>query len=178
MRTERLIIKKIELSDADSMFNIWSNDEVTKFMNIDSMKTKSQAEEMIKFFQKADEEKQANRMAIYLREDGNKAIGSCGFNYFNCENARAEIGYELDDKYWRNGYMLEALSALINYGFEEYKLNRIEAKVEINNLPSQNLLERLGFIKEGTLREYEKSNDIYQDIVMYSMLKYDEHLLP
>lgn len=171
--TERLLIKKVSLDDAESLFKVWSNDAVTEYMNIDSMTEVSDAENMINFFIVADSSNEANRMGIFLKGNEKDAIGSCGFNYIDFENDRAEIGYELHSDYWRKGYMKEALTALINYGFETFSFNRIEAKVDVKNVASQRLLEKMLFESEGVLREYEKQKNEYNDIMMYSILNKD-----
>lgn len=168
--TERLLIKKVSLDDAESLFKVWSNDAVTEYMNIDSMTEVSDAENMINFFIAADSNNEANRMGIFLKGNEKDAIGSCGFNYIDFENDRAEIGYELHTDYWRKGYMKEALTALIDYGFETFSFNRIEAKVDVKNVASQRLLEKMLFESEGVLREYEKQKNEYIDIMMYSIL--------
>jgi len=171
--TERLLIKKVSLDDAESLFKVWSNDAVTEYMNIDSMTEVSDAENMINFFIAADSSNEANRMGIFLKGNEKDAIGSCGFNYIDFENDRAEIGYELHSDYWRKGYMKEALTALIDYGFETFSFNRIEAKVDVKNVASQRLLEKMLFESEGVLREYEKQKNEYIDIMMYSILNKD-----
>lgn len=171
--TERLLIKKVSLDDAESLFKVWSNDAVTEYMNIDSMTEVSDAESMINFFIAADSSNEANRMGIFLKDNEKDAIGSCGFNYIDFENDRAEIGYELHSDYWRKGYMKEALTALIDYGFETFSFNRIEAKVDVKNVASQRLLEKMLFESEGVLREYEKQKNEYIDIMMYSILNKD-----
>lgn len=171
--TDRLLIKKVSLDDAESLFKVWSNDAVTEYMNIDSMTEVSDAENMINFFIAADSSNEANRMGIFLKGNEKDAIGSCGFNYIDFENDRAEIGYELHTDYWRKGYMKEALTALIDYGFEIFSFNRIEAKVDVKNVASQRLLEKMLFESEGVLREYEKQKNEYIDIMMYSILNKD-----
>lgn len=170
LNTERLLIKEVSLNDADSLFKVWSNDAVTQYMNIESMTDVSHAENMINFFIAADQNNEASRMGIFLKGDEKAAIGSCGFNYIDFENDRVEIGYELHSDYWRKGYMKEALTALIDYAFETFKINRIEAKVDVKNIPSQKLLEKIGFEFEGILRGYEKQRGQYIDIMMYSIL--------
>ena len=69
--------------------------------------------------------------------------------------------------------MKEALTALIDYGFETFSFNRIEAKVDVKNVASQRLLEKMIFESEGVLREYEKQKNEYIDIMMYSILNKD-----
>jgi RimJ/RimL family protein N-acetyltransferase len=68
---------------------------------------------------------------------------------------RADVGFELSKEYWGKGLASEALEAVINYGFEQLNLQRIQALIEPPNDSSQKLVERKGFIKEGLLRNYE-----------------------
>ncbi|MCM2674492.1 GNAT family N-acetyltransferase [Alkalicoccobacillus plakortidis] len=141
-------------------------------MNITPMMDVRQSYEMINIFQRMDKSNQGNRFSIF-ESDQSKSIGSCGFNYIDSENDRGEIGYELSVDHWGKGYMTEALTELVRYGFDYYKLNRIEAKVETQNQASQFLLKKLGFKQEGLLRSYEKSKGRYIDLAMFSVLKED-----
>ncbi|TKI89149.1 GNAT family N-acetyltransferase, partial [Bacillus cereus] len=80
-------------------------------------------------------------------------IGTCGFHLINNNHKRAEIGYELDDTYWGQGYASEALQAILAYGFEMLQLIRIAAVVYVENKSSQKLLIKAGFQEEGLLRK-------------------------
>ena len=172
LNTERLMLKKVSLQDAPALFKVWSNHQVTEFMNISPMTDVKQAHEMIDIFQNMDKSNQGNRFSIF-ESDQTKPIGSCGFNYLDSENDRGEIGYELSVDHWGKGFMTEALTELVRHGFDHYKLNRIEAKVETQNQASQFLLKKLGFKEEGLLRSYEKSKGRYIDLAMFSLLKED-----
>ncbi|MDY6899053.1 MAG: GNAT family N-acetyltransferase [Cyanobacteriota bacterium] len=83
----------------------------------------------------------------------NIVIGSCGYKDINKKHRRTEIGYEICGDYRRQGLMNEALNVIIRYGFEVIDINRVEATVNCNNLPSISLLHKLGFTEEGTLIE-------------------------
>ena len=85
----------------------------------------------------------------------------------------ASLGYWIGKQYSKKGYMKEALDVLIPSLFLELQLNRIEAATLENNLASKNLLNKIGFKKEGRLRKYLKINGEWQDHILYSLLEYD-----
>lgn len=81
------------------------------------------------------------------------------------------IGYDINSNYWRQGFATEAINEIIKFGFDKLDLNRIGAVVFPENLASLNLLKKVGFIKEGVLREYIIQNDIEKDTIVLSLLK-------
>lgn len=170
MTSERLLVRPMQLDDAPSLFKFWSDPMVTKHMNIEAFTDISQAQEMIVLLQKLFTENKAIRWTILLK-DSNEIIGSIGFNYLDYENERAEIGYDLGYSYWGKGYATEAIRAVTSYGFESLHLNRVEAKVDPDNLNSIKVLKKLRFVEEGKLRQYEKSNGKFVDLIMLSMLR-------
>lgn len=170
LQTERLYLRQIQISDAPYLFAFWSDPIVTEFMNIEPFQCIEEAEEMILVLNKLALKNKAIRYTILLKGT-NKIIGSCGYNCIDKNNARAEIGYELGKDFWGKGYASEAILTLMKEGFNERKLNRIEAKVEPQNSKSIKVLEKLGFFFEGTLRQYEKSDGAFVDLYMYSKLK-------
>lgn len=172
IETSNLQLKPVELNDAPSLFAYWSDPVVSKYMNIEAFTDITQAEQMILLLQKLCLEKTACRWTIFLKSTG-QIIGSCGFNYFDFENERAEIGYDLGYPFWGNGYVPEALQSLISFGFHDLGLNRIEAKVEPENINSIKVLKKLHFVEEGTLRQYEKAKGKLVDLSMFSVLRTD-----
>lgn len=172
LSTKRLMLRKMQLSDSDSLFQIWSNPEVIKFMNIDRFTDKKQVKEMILLFDKLSKENTAIRYSI-IELESNKIIGSCGYNILDFENAKTEIGYEINKHYWGKGYAPEAISCLVKYAFNDLKLNRIEAKVEPENVNSIKVLKKLNFLFEGTMRKVEKSKGRFIDLNLYSLLVTD-----
>lgn len=101
----------------------------------------------------------------------NQVIGSCGFHNWIPEHERAEIGYLLHENYRKKGFMSEALSAVIKHGFHTMKLNRIEAFISPENMPSLNVVNTLGFTKEGILRQHYKTPEKIHDSAVFSLLK-------
>lgn len=170
--TERLLLRPMQLNDAPSLFEFWSDPIVTKHMNIETFTDVEQAEQIILHLQRLFTENKAIRWSIVLK-DTSKVIGSCGFNYFDYENERTEIGYDLGYPFWGKGYAPEALRAIICYAFDRLGLNRVEAKVEPKNLNSIKVLKKLRFAEEGILRQYEKSKGNFVDLIMFSVLRED-----
>lgn len=172
LQTERLVLRQMCRADAASLFAIWSDPEVARYMNISSFTDERQAVDMIELLGKLAEENQAIRYSMIEAKSG-RIIGSCGYNMLDYDNARTEIGYDLGREYWGQGYAPEAINALTNYAFHTLGFNRIEAKVEPANLNSIKVLQKLHFTLEGTLRKCERSKGAFIDLCMYSKLVTD-----
>ncbi len=87
------------------------------------------------------------------RRTDDRIIGTCTLYHIDTDNRRAELGYALGREFWGNGYMQEALTALLEFSFGALNMHRLEADVDPRNVSSVRTLERLGFQKEGYLRE-------------------------
>ncbi|HML06235.1 MAG TPA: GNAT family protein [Methanobacterium sp.] len=170
--TERLYLRKISINDAETLFRFWSDPEVTKNLNVATFKNIEQAFSLIRLLNSLYSSKEGIRWVITIRKT-NEIIGTCGYNSWIKKSSRGEIGYELGKKYWGNGYGTEAIAEIINYGFKKMNLNRIEAFTVPEATSSINLLKKLGFKKEGLLREYGYWNRKYHDENIYSLLKND-----
>jgi len=174
LETERLILKELTRDDSKALFEHWSNEEVTKFMNIEPFSTVAEVISMIDLLNNLFEKDEAIRWGIF-KKDTKELIGTCGFNSgLGEENFIGEIGYELGRKFWGKGFMKEALNVVIRYGFNTLNLNRIEAYVMLNNEKSSKLLEQLGFHREGILREYGCYKGRFWDEYIFSLLKRDK----
>ncbi|MDQ0343961.1 ribosomal-protein-alanine N-acetyltransferase [Lederbergia wuyishanensis] len=163
-------MRKIISTDAQAIFDCFSNNDVIRYYGQDTLTSLEQAEQFVEFFAKNYEEKRGIRWGIELREKEG-LIGTIGFNVWSPKHKRAEIGYELHPYYWGKGYATEAISKVISYGFNELDLTRIGAVVFIENKPSNELLKKLGFKKEGILRNYMYQNGIPHDTNVYSLIK-------
>ncbi|MFS0560798.1 GNAT family N-acetyltransferase [Terribacillus sp. 179-K 1B1 HS] len=160
IQTNRLILRKMNKNDVNALFTIWSDPNVTKYMNIEGFSQIEQAEEMISILSDLAEKNEAIRYTIFEAKT-NIIIGSCGFNTLDFKNETAEVGYDLDSGFWNKGYGTEAVKGLIDYAFHQLQFKKIEAKVDPNNIPSIKLLLKLDFILEGKLKDKEgQSNDL------------------
>jgi ribosomal-protein-serine acetyltransferase len=104
---------------------------------------------------------------------GGTIVGMIGFHNFDWANRSAMIGYWLDEGHQGKGLMTKACAMMVDIAFGHYKLNRIEIRCATGNLKSCAIPDRLGFIKEGILRQGEWLYDCYVDLNLYSMLGED-----
>lgn len=110
------------------------------------------------------------QLAIVL-PNSNKLIGNVGVRKRDAKSYNAELGYELDPREWHNGYALEATQAMLKFGFEEWHVHRVSARVIANNDTSVRVLEKLGLRQEGHLREEEFFKGRFWDTLVYGMLE-------
>ncbi|WLR42203.1 GNAT family N-acetyltransferase [Bacillus carboniphilus] len=96
--------------------------------------------------------------------------GTIGFNEIHKKDRIGLVGYWLGEEFQGNGIMAKALNTLIDYGFKELKLNRVEIHVAVENKKSRALPERFGFVEEGRFRQAEWLNDHYVDHIIYALL--------
>lgn len=169
LETERLLLKEIVNEDARGIFNCFSNNEVTRYYGQDTLTNLEEAKEFVDYFARSYKEKRGIRWGIQNKGQNN-IIGTIGFNAWSRKHKRAEIGYELHPQHWRKGYAYEAASKIIAYGFSELELTRIGAVVFTENKASDRLLSKLGFEKEGILRNYMYQSGISHDTNIYSLL--------
>lgn len=168
LETEKLILRAAVPSDAEALFRVFSDEEVTRYHDIETVTELQQIDRLISRWAERFRTQSGIRWGIAQKQD-NTLIGSCGYRYVN--PFTAEIGYELAKTHWRQGIMTDALEAVIRFGFEQQNLNRIEATVLPDNIASIKLLRKLSFIEEGTLREYGYWKNQFHDLKMFSLLK-------
>lgn len=174
LETERLVLREVKREDAGSVFHYLSDPEVMKHYGMVPMVEVSEAVEEIDWYRRIFDEGTGIRWGITLKGT-DKVIGSCGFLEYSSRHARTEVGLELSKDYWRSGLMTEALAAVIQYGFTHLDLMRMQALIEPENIASRKLFEKLGFLQEGLLRKYERTNGLFDDVYMYALLK-DEYV--
>jgi len=168
--TERLILRELVPADAEGVFAIRSDYDVTKY-NIGAAYTgMNQAEKLIDGISEEYRMESAVRWGITLKEK-NCVIGMVGFNYWNRTDNRGSIGFDLAQSHWRKGIMREAVRAMLNFGFINMGLHRIEADASIYNEASIGLLTSLGFQHEGIQRDQYYEDGLYHDLVMMALLE-------
>jgi ribosomal-protein-alanine N-acetyltransferase len=173
LETERLVLRRLRLSDAESLFAILADEELTRFYDDETFTEISQAREQIEAWASGFDEWRSIRWGV-ARKETDTVIGTCGYYGFHRWHGRGSLGFELARPYWRQGIMTEALEAIIEFGFREVGLNRIQAVVMPGNEGSEKLLEKLGFRSEGVLREYENwGGKGYVDLSMFSLLRHE-----
>jgi RimJ/RimL family protein N-acetyltransferase len=170
--TPRLRLRPLVESDAPALLAIFSDPEVTRYWSTLPWETIDQAEAMIARDRKAMAAGEHIRLGLQ-RDGEDKILGVCTLFAFMAQCRRAEVGYCLAPAAWGKGYMHEALQALLDYGFRELGLNRVEADIDPRNTRSATSLERLGFTREGYLRERWIVGDEVSDTALYGLLLRD-----
>ena len=172
LETERLTLRRVTQEDASDLLAYLSDVDVMKYYGLESFKSINDALDEISWYNSIFEKGTGIRWGITLKGQ-EKIIGSCGFFNRVAQHYRAELGFELSKEHWGKGIASEAIKTVICYGFEQMNLQRIEALIEPPNIPSQKVVERQGFIREGLLRNYEYTCGKFDDLYMYSLLKQD-----
>jgi [ribosomal protein S5]-alanine N-acetyltransferase len=169
LSTARLTLRPLSEADAQSLFTIFSDAKVMRYMNTGPWPSIDKAHEMIA--KDAAELPAGVHLRLGLETKAErKLIGHCSLFKWDTGCRRAEVGYGMASAAWGKGYMQEALTALLNFGFEEMQLNRVEADIDPRNTTSAKSLERLGFQKEGFLRERWIVENEVSDSAIYGLL--------
>ena len=172
LETERLVLREPRRADAKPLFAAWSDSETVRYFGTGPLATQSQAYEELRAFRNQTMSGEGIRWIITVR-DRDEYVGDVGFFDFAPEHSRAEIGFLLVRPLWGQGYMREALIAVLDYGFSAANLHRGEALVDPRNAACLRILERNGFQREGLLRDYEFEHEAFIDLVLLSRLRDD-----
>lgn len=170
LTTPRLMLRKMSLDDAEDLFSYASDPEVTFFTSWEPHQSVDDSRAFLQQVVDAYAAGEVRSWAVVHRDD-ERMIGTAGFLFWDHVADRAEIGYALSRDYWGTGLMTEAVKRVVRFGFEEMRLNRIEARVDALNLPSARVLQKCGFQHEGTLREQYVRYGQRHDMMYLSILR-------
>ncbi|WP_195938056.1 GNAT family N-acetyltransferase [Romboutsia sp. 1001713B170131_170501_G6] len=170
LETDRLYLKKINEHYSKDLFEYLSKDEVTRYLGQSSFKNINEVYEMIVKLEDKFKEKRGIMWGLVLKEN-NKLIGTMGYDCICLHNKRADIGYNINSDYWKRGLASEAINEILKFGFYNINLNRIGAVVFPENVASYTLLKKIGFKKEGLLRDYIIQDNIQRNTIVFSLLK-------
>ena len=172
LAADRVSLRKIDRSDTSALFEMFSHAEVMRYWSRPAMTDKAQADAL--FEQVLADYETGNSLPLAIERGSDRLfVGNCTLHHFHEASRRAEIGYALARPFWGQGYMHEALQALLTYAFERLDLNRLEADIDPRNAASARSLERLGFQKEGHLRERWIVAGEVSDTGFYGLLQSD-----
>lgn len=171
LKTDRLILRKMTLDDVGFYFRHFNNEKIVKGSCFPGPRSlRAAKEELERYCIKPFKENTGIRWGILIKKK-DVLIGTCGYYDWHKIVRRAEIGYDLDPAHWGRGIMTEALRAVLRYGFNKMRLNRIQAIIDSQNSRSMKLVYRLGFKKEGVLRQRSYFDGQFRDDVIFSLLK-------
>lgn len=170
LTTQRLLLRQVNADDVDTVLSLRSNHEVMKYIPRPYLKTKEEAMELITVFDDKIENGIGINWGIALLEEPEKIIGIIGHYRIKHEHYRAEVGYMLFPEHSGKGIVSEALEKVVDYGFNEMKLHSIEAILDPENVASEKVLLKNGFVKEAHLLENEYYEGRFLDSMIYSKL--------
>jgi [ribosomal protein S5]-alanine N-acetyltransferase len=172
LHTARLRLRPFNDSDANDLFALHSNAHVLRFWDAPPWSERLRAEQFITACRQMAEAGTGTRVAVDCVSNG-AFIGWCSLTRWNPGYRSASMGYCLDDAAWGHGYATEAARALLQWAFDTLEINRVQAETDTRNAASARVLEKLGFVREGTLREDCVVNDEVSDSWVYGLLKRD-----
>jgi ribosomal-protein-alanine N-acetyltransferase len=175
LNTERLNIRPISILNIEDVFKLQSLEETAKYntsgipTNINE--TKNTVENWI--IENAKENTKRFTFSVELIE-GNEFIGLIGMNLGKEHYKNAEVWFQYDYKFWNKGYATESLRKIIDFGFENLKLHRIEAGCAVENIGSISVLEKVGMLREAHTRKLLPLKSGWSDNYGYAILSTDE----
>ncbi|MGN0532448.1 MAG: GNAT family N-acetyltransferase [Eubacterium sp.] len=170
LESSRCYLRKLEACDSKQLFkNIFSDEKVAGYMSWDLYKDESLVKDYIIKWQEYYNQNECY-WGVFLK-NSNELIGTI---YLYDENASANVGflsYCFSSKFWGNGFATETINEVLKFGFNQIGYTNITTFVAKSNIRSQNVLHRLGFTNEATLRMRDKTDYGIEDVYSYSLLK-------
>lgn len=168
----RVTLRFLTAADAPAIYGIFSDRDVMRFWSRPPMTDLHEANAHVQDVCAGYCSGDNLQLALERNSDG-VLIGTCTLFHFHWVSRRAELGYALARAAWGQGLMHEALRTLVNHAFDGLDLNRLEADIDPRNASSARTLARLGFVKEGHLRERWVVNGEVSDTDLYGLLRID-----
>lgn len=170
IESKRLVMRKVTMNDAEDMFAYASNSDVSRFVTWEAHRSLCDTRDFIRFALQNYEDKKIAPWGIQYKESG-KLIGTIDFVSWQVDHHRAEIGYVLAPEYWGNGLVTEAAKKIIEFGFDNMNLVRIQARCFVGNLASERVMQKAGMSFEGIIRKGMFVKGKHEDLKLYSIIK-------
>lgn len=168
LTTERLLLRRFQPDDIESVYRGLSHPEVIKYYGVNYASLEATQEQM-DWFATIEKEEKGIWWAVCNKQD-QTFLGAIGFNNWSKENRKIEMGYWLLPEFWGSGIIREAGLAACEYAFQKMSVHRIEAVVETENANSKKIMTQLGFELEGVMRDCEIKNSKFISLEMYARL--------
>ncbi len=169
LKTARLILRPIGLSDAEAIFAYAKNPNVCKYTLWETHRSIQDTKNYIKdyifgYYSKGIPEP----FGISLMENPEKIIGTVGCFWTSKQAKAMELAYALAEEHWGQGLVAEASQAVMKYCFQEFGLKRIQARCKVENQGSRRIMEKVGMVFEGTMRAAIFHRERYWDMHYFS----------
>jgi RimJ/RimL family protein N-acetyltransferase len=170
LHTARLRLRPFTDADADALFALHSSAYVMRYWDSPAWIERARAERFVARCRELADEGMGARVAIEQVSDG-AFVGWCSLSRWNPDYRSAALGYCLNEAMWGHGYATEAAHALLRWAFDTLDLNRVQAEADTRNGASARVLEKIGFVREGTLREECIVNGDVSDTWVFGLLR-------
>ncbi|NII11963.1 GNAT family N-acetyltransferase [Oleiagrimonas sp. C23AA] len=167
----RLRLRNPHPSDAAALLAMHANQEVMRYWSTPPWTSLTQAHDWLERAWQGAQTGQSYSWVISSREAPDTLLGTCALFAIQPGCRRAEVGYGLARPHWGHGYATEAMQAVVTHAFGAMDLRRLEADIDPDNHASQRVLERLGFVEEGYLRERWEVDGIVSDSRLFGLLR-------
>jgi len=171
MQSPKVTLQAITIADAESLFSIIDKDRAYLREWLPWLDYSTSVANTAAFIAECEKEYAENRGYVATIRCAGVVVGTISLNRIDSINKHCSIGYWLDSSRQGEGIMTEATKQIVDIGFKEFDLNRIEIYCGVENKPSRSIPERLGFEYEGVLKQREWLYDHFVDHALYSMLK-------
>lgn len=175
LSTARLLLRPFTQGDGDDLYALQSDRYALRYWDAPPWTPQTRQAAITRFLQRCErlaQEGTGARVVIQREEDG-AFLGWCTLTSWNPDFRSASLGFCLSPSAWGQGYATEAAGALLDWAFATLDLNRVQAETDTRNGASARVLEKLGFIREGTLRQDCIVNGDISDSWVYGLLRTD-----
>ncbi|MEP7207415.1 MAG: GNAT family N-acetyltransferase [Casimicrobiaceae bacterium] len=172
VHSRRLLIRPVAEDDLEDLQAINGDPEVTRFLPYATWVSRDDASAWLKRMAALTASGTGRQLVVVTRDTG-KVVGTLLLFRYEEGSARVELGYVLGRRYWRQGFMSEAITAICEHAFGSMAMRRIEAEVNTANTASDRLLRKVGFMLEGTRRQRWVAKGVAYDTNLYGCLAED-----
>ena len=167
LETDRLILRQLDNDDAADYFEIFSNEEVTRYYDVDTMTRTDEAKALIDRHNAHYRNHVSIRYVLQVKDSG-KVIGTFGLYDFKDKDS-VEMGFDLNRAYWKQGYMTEAITRIIDFIFRDLGIAAVFGGFLKPNAASENLLKRLGFTRDKILDNIEIMPGVFETVYFHML---------
>ena len=170
LRTARLRLRPVVDADADPLYALLSDAVALRYWDAPPWRDPARAERFVEASRRLARDGTGARLVVERDADG-AFLGWCSLTRWDPGHRSASLTYCLTRAAWGHGYATEAGHALLRWGFATLDLNRVQAEVDTRNAASARVLHKLGFVREGTLREDCVVDGVVSDSWVYGLLE-------